>query len=73
MKKIGSPISAALDLMALVIAVIGGARYMRQQSMLMRKRWVAGGLDLLVIFALFLFVSPLHPESSGYRPAGQLN
>ena len=57
MKQIGQPISAALDAVALVVALLGGARYFRQQALLMRERWIAGGVDLLVIFALFMLVS----------------
>jgi len=57
MKQVGTPIAATLDVMALIVAAVGGARYMRQQSLLIQKRWVTGGFDILTIFALAIIAN----------------
>ena len=63
MKQVGTPIAVTLDVMALIVAAVGGARYMRQQSLLIQKRWVTGGFDILTIFALAILVGLTLPLS----------
>lgn len=64
MRKIGTPIAASLDGMALIVASLGGARYFRQQALLLRKRWVTGGVDMLIIFLLVILVRIELPAKS---------
>jgi len=51
-EELGKPLSVSLVGGSIIVASVGGVRYMRQQSAILNGKVYSGGMDFLVIFAL---------------------
>jgi hypothetical protein len=56
-KSVGKPLATALAAGAIIIAVVGGVRYMRQQRAILNGKVYSGGMDFLVMFGVGVGVS----------------
>jgi len=55
-QQLGKPLSCSLLVSAIVVDVVGAARYVRQQKALVNGKIHSGGFDLLLVWALLSLV-----------------
>lgn len=56
-QQLGKPLSVSLAGGSIILASIGGVRYMRQQHAILNGKVYSGGMDFLIMFALSVGVS----------------
>jgi uncharacterized membrane protein YidH (DUF202 family) len=70
-EELGKPLSVSLVGGSIIVASVGGVRYMRQQSAILNGKVYSGGMDFLVIFALSVGVSLFGPLEDCGRKLGE--